>query len=74
MDEDLTAESLPDRLTTLKASMGLPGYLADLARLEWLLHQKKTGAEATKCPKGPDRCGKSNTHHRSLSAGSTWRN
>jgi selenobiotic family peptide radical SAM maturase len=47
MDEDLTAESLPDRLTTLKASMGLPGYLADLARLEWLLHQKKTGAEAT---------------------------
>jgi hypothetical protein len=41
MDEDLAAESFPDTLATLNASMNLPGYLDDLARLEWMLHQKK---------------------------------
>ena len=40
MDEDLTIESFPDMLASLAESMELPGYIADLARLEWILHKK----------------------------------
>jgi selenobiotic family peptide radical SAM maturase len=45
LDEDLAAETFPDTLATLNASMSLPGYLDDLARLEWMLHQKKMDAD-----------------------------
>ncbi len=40
MDEDLTAQSFPDRLDSLIEPMKLPGYIADLARLEWILYKK----------------------------------
>ncbi len=42
MDEALTAQSFPDRLASLIEPMDLPGYIADLARLEWILHEKAT--------------------------------
>lgn len=45
MDEERTTESFPDTLDSLTASMDLPGYIVDLARLEWLLHNK-SGADA----------------------------
>ncbi|BBO68813.1 selenobiotic family peptide radical SAM maturase [Desulfosarcina alkanivorans] len=45
MDEDLTAEAFPDTVASLSPSMDLPGYLVDLARLEWLLHQKQIAAD-----------------------------
>ncbi|MEE4113189.1 MAG: hypothetical protein V2I40_10270, partial [Desulfobacteraceae bacterium] len=45
MEENLTAESFPDRLEPLTASMHLPGYVADLARLEWMLHKTKEAAD-----------------------------
>lgn len=41
MDEDLLAEFFPDTLESVIAAMALPGYIADLARLEWALHQHK---------------------------------
>jgi selenobiotic family peptide radical SAM maturase len=41
MDEELTTESFLDRLAPLIESMNLPGYITDLAKLEWILHQKK---------------------------------
>lgn len=40
MDEDLTTQSFPDRLAALIEPMDLPGYIADLARLEWVLIEK----------------------------------
>ncbi len=40
MDEDLTAPSFPDRLASLIEPMDLPGYIAELARLEWILNEK----------------------------------
>jgi len=45
MDEDLTTESFPDRLASLIESMNLTGYIADLARLEWMLHKKKAAVD-----------------------------
>ena len=45
MDEDVTAESFPGTLESLTASMDLPGYIADMARLEWVLYQKKVEAD-----------------------------
>jgi len=43
MDEDLTTESFPDRLASLAESIDLPGYILDMARLEWMLHKKMGG-------------------------------
>jgi len=40
MDGDLTIQSFPDMLASLAESMELPGYIADLACLEWILHKK----------------------------------
>jgi len=37
----MSNETFPDALDTMPAEMDLPGFLADLARLEWVLHQKK---------------------------------
>ena len=45
MDEDLTTPSFPDRLASLIESMCLPGYIADLARLEWMLYKKNAAAD-----------------------------
>ena len=42
MDDDLPAESFPEAIAALTASLGLPGYTADLVRLEWLCHRTKT--------------------------------
>ena len=44
MDEDLTPESFPDTLASLTASFDLPGYMADLAYLEWMLYHKEAHA------------------------------
>jgi selenobiotic family peptide radical SAM maturase len=41
MDEDVTTQSFADKLASLINPMDLPGYIADLARLEWMLHKKK---------------------------------
>ena len=40
MNEDLTTQSFPDNLASLIEPMDLPGYFADLARLECILHKK----------------------------------
>ena len=45
MDEDLTTQSFPDTLDSLISSMDLPGYIADLARLELKLHQLGSAIE-----------------------------
>jgi len=42
LDDDLPAESFPEAIAALTASLGLPGYTADLVRLEWLCHRTKT--------------------------------
>ena len=44
MDDRLSIDAFPDALDNLNAALGLPGFLADLARLEWALHLKKTAA------------------------------
>jgi len=44
LDVDLPGESFPEAIDTLAASLNLPGYLADLARLEWVCHRTKTDA------------------------------
>jgi selenobiotic family peptide radical SAM maturase len=45
MGEESGIECFPGRLASLTASLDLPDYIADLARLEWILHQKKAAAE-----------------------------
>ncbi len=45
MDGDFTPQSFPDRIVSLIESMDLPGYIGDLASLEWMLHKKKVAAE-----------------------------
>jgi hypothetical protein len=62
MDEELTTESFPDRLAPLIESMCLPGYIADLARLEWMLHQKKAAADDPNSSDS-DRCVKPHPHN-----------
>lgn len=42
MEEDSTPEFFADRLASLTDSMDLPGYLTDLARLEWMLFKMET--------------------------------
>jgi selenobiotic family peptide radical SAM maturase len=42
MDPDQSAKAFPELIESLTTQMRLPGYLADLARLEWALDQKKT--------------------------------
>lgn len=44
MDADLPGESFPEALDTLTASLDLPGYLVDLARLEWVRYRTQTDA------------------------------
>jgi len=44
LDSDLPAESFPAAIASLTASLDLPGYLADLARLEWGYYHTKTDA------------------------------
>ena len=44
MDDRLPIDDFPDALDPLTAALDLPGFLADLARLEWALHQKKSTA------------------------------
>ena len=44
LDADLLGESFPEALDTLTASLDLPGYLADLARLEWVRYRTQTDA------------------------------
>jgi selenobiotic family peptide radical SAM maturase len=39
MENDKGLEDFPDRLETLCGTVDLPGYIADLARLEWMLYQ-----------------------------------
>lgn len=41
MGAGMSIQTFPDALDTLTAELDLPGFLADLARLEWALHQKK---------------------------------
>lgn len=41
VDKTLPAESFPDTLDSLAASLNLPGYIADLANIEWRLNQLK---------------------------------
>lgn len=50
VEEDFRAEHLPDALVHLTACMDLPGYIADLARLEWMLYQKKVKCDDPKRP------------------------
>ena len=45
MDEDFTTQSFPDRIVPLIESMNLPGYIGDLASLEWMLHKKKVAVD-----------------------------
>ena len=40
MDEAIPPAAFPDTLISLTASMDLPGFIGDLARLEWALQQK----------------------------------
>ena len=47
MDADLKAETFSDALDALTASMQLPGYLADMARIEWMLHIKKGAVDVS---------------------------
>lgn len=47
MEEDVGIESFPGTLESQTASMDLPGYIADLARLEWVLHQKKAETDSS---------------------------
>ena len=41
VDKNSPTESFPDTLVSLAACIDLPDYIADLARLEWILHRKK---------------------------------
>jgi len=50
LDVDLPGESSPEAIDTLAASLNLPGYLADLARLEWVCHRTKTDAHVPTVP------------------------
>ncbi len=47
MAEDAGLESFPGTLESRTASMDLPGYIADLARLEWVLYQKKAQTDGS---------------------------
>lgn len=42
MDGDLPGEAFPGAIDTLTASLDLPGYTADLARLEWVYYRTQT--------------------------------
>lgn len=44
MGGDAKLESFAETLAGLTESLGLPGYVGDLARLEWMLHQKEKSA------------------------------
>ena len=46
IDEDLPAESFAPRLASLIVSLALPGYIAELARLEWTLYQMHQATHA----------------------------
>jgi len=50
LDADLSGESFPAAIETLMTSLGLPGYLADLARLEWVYYRTKTDANSPAPP------------------------
>ncbi len=41
LDEDRTPKFFADVLASLESSLNLPGFIPDLARLEWRLHQTK---------------------------------
>ena len=41
MDKQVSADAFPDVLAALTRPLGLPAYIADLARLEWALHRKQ---------------------------------
>ena len=45
MDEEVTTQSFADKLASLINPMDLPGYIADLSRLEWILHKKKAAVD-----------------------------
>lgn len=42
LGENVKPERFPDALSSLNASMALPEYLGDLARLEWQLHRTQS--------------------------------
>jgi len=44
LSEDLNPQIFPDKLISLKRSVGLPDFIIDLARIEWALHQAKEQA------------------------------
>ena len=54
-EADATPEAFADRLASLTDAMDLPGFLTDLARLEWMLFKIKTGGDH------PDRQGQAIT-------------
>lgn len=45
MEADARPDRFADRLASLTISINLPGYLSDLARLEWLLFKTKTAGD-----------------------------
>jgi len=57
--DDPTPSSFPQTLPSLITALDLPPYITDLARLEWMLHEKKTQHDACRRP------------HRSVIANST---
>lgn|GEM_PF-35346 len=50
LDADLPEESFPAAIDTLTVPLDLPGYLADLARLEWVYYRTKSDATDTMVP------------------------
>ena len=49
MDEDLPPQSFPGKLESLTTSLDLPGFIADLARLEWTLHKLVVAVDDPSC-------------------------
>ena len=44
LDEGLEPKTFPDKLASLVTDAGLPEFIADLARLEWIIHRTRKGA------------------------------